>query len=105
MAQDDIISLDYDKKADVLYGSFRFANEPSYCEDLDDFTLIELGMFTNQPTGFRIISPSKHDLRRSLGLIRDFLRKTGRELQQLQKQRQIVQRELREDRITALLAV
>lgn len=51
-------TIDYDKEADVLYVSFGI-DEPSYCEPLNSFVLLELGAFTRQPTGFRVIQPGK----------------------------------------------
>ena len=54
-------TIDYDKDADVLYVSFGI-EEPSYCESLNSFILLELGAFTRQPTGFRVIQPGKRDI-------------------------------------------
>lgn len=54
--------LNYDNEADVLYVSFG-TGEPSYCDPLSSFLLLELGMFTNQPTGFRVIQPRKRDIK------------------------------------------
>ncbi len=53
--------LNYDNEADVLYVSFG-TGEPSYCDPLSSFLFLELGMFTNQPTGFRVIQPRKRGL-------------------------------------------
>lgn len=50
--------LNYDDEADVLYVSFG-AGECSYCKPVNNFLLLELGMFTNQLTGLRIIQPLK----------------------------------------------
>ena len=55
--------INYDDKADVLYVTFG-TNEPSYCEPLSNFLLLELGIFTNQPTGFRVIQPRKRNIRK-----------------------------------------
>jgi len=46
--------VDYDEFGDVLYVTFG-TGEPSYCEEIDDFFLLELGIFSNLPTGFRLI--------------------------------------------------
>lgn len=46
--------VDYDEFGDVLYVTFG-TGEPSYCEEVDDFLLLELGIFSNLPTGFRFI--------------------------------------------------
>ena len=56
-------TIDYDKEADVLYVSFGI-DEPSYCESLNSFVLLELGAFTRQPTGFRVIQPRKRDIKK-----------------------------------------
>ena len=45
----------YDSESDVYYVSFE-SGEPSYVEEIDDVLLIELGIFTNMPTGFRILN-------------------------------------------------
>jgi len=37
--------------------------EPSYCEEIDDFLLLELGVFTKLPTGFRIIGLKEQEKR------------------------------------------
>lgn len=46
--------VDYDEFGDVLYVTFG-TGEPSYCEEIDDFLLLEVGIFSNLPTGFRFI--------------------------------------------------
>ena len=43
----------YDEEADVLY--VTFGTELSYCEEIDDRLLVERGIFSNNPTGYRII--------------------------------------------------
>ncbi len=57
----------YDPEDDVYYISFG-TGEPSYAEEIDDILLIELGIFTNMPTGFRILNFKK--LRDKLGVVR-----------------------------------
>ena len=49
------ISQVYDSEDDVYYVSFE-TGEPSYVEEVDDDIVIELGIFTNMPTGFRILN-------------------------------------------------
>ncbi|MCK4418693.1 DUF2283 domain-containing protein [Candidatus Aerophobetes bacterium] len=49
-----IPKVDYDEHGDVLYVTFG-TGEASYCEEIDDFLLLELGMFSNLPTGFQLI--------------------------------------------------
>ena len=53
------INTSYDENADVLYVSFG-TGEPSYCEEVDDLILFEVGMFSHRPTGFQIIGFKKH---------------------------------------------
>lgn len=48
----------YDSEDDIYYVSFE-TGEPSYAEEVDDILLIELGIFTNMPTGFRILNYKK----------------------------------------------
>ena len=55
--------INYDDEADVLYVTFG-TDEPSYCEPLSNFLLLELGIFTNQPTGFRVIQPCERNIRK-----------------------------------------
>ena len=77
--------LNYDNEADVLYVSFG-TNEPSYCEPLNNFLLLELGMFTNQPTGFRIIQPRKRDIKKIVVILQKTLhQKIIKEIQQREK--------------------
>ena len=76
--------LNYDKEADVLYVSFG-TNEPSYCEPLNNFLLLELGMFTNQPTGFRIIQPQKRDIKKIVVILQTLHQKIAKEMQQREK--------------------
>jgi uncharacterized protein YuzE len=49
----------YDQEADVYYVSFR-TGEPSIVSEHDDALLIEIGMFSGIPTGFRILNYTKH---------------------------------------------
>ena len=66
--------LDYDNEADVLYVNFG-TNEPSYCEPINEFLLLEVGMFTSQPTGFRIIQPRKKNIKKIAFKIKKIIRK------------------------------
>lgn len=45
----------YDQEDDTYYVTFK-TGEPSYCIEMDDTMLIEVGLFTNLPTGFRILN-------------------------------------------------
>lgn len=49
----------YDPETDTMYVSFG-TGEPSYAEELDDVLVLEMGVFSRLPTGFRIINFSKH---------------------------------------------
>ena len=60
--------LNYDDEADVLYVSFG-TGEPSYCDPLSSFLFLELGMFTDQPTGFRVIQPGDRDAKETIATI------------------------------------
>lgn len=66
--------ISYDDEADVLYVSFGI-DEPSYCEPLSNFLLLELGMFTNQPTGFRVIQPRKRNIKKIIFTIQERIMK------------------------------
>jgi uncharacterized protein YuzE len=45
----------YDQDADIYYVTFK-TGEPSYAIEIDDIILLEVGLFTNMPTGFRILN-------------------------------------------------
>ena len=45
----------YNEEDDVYYVTFK-TGEPSYCVEVDDIFLLEVGLFTNLPTGFRILN-------------------------------------------------
>ena len=49
----------YDEEDDIYYVSFE-TGEPSYAEEVDDILIIERGIYTNMPTGFRILNFHKH---------------------------------------------
>ena len=48
----------YDRESDVYYVSFG-TGEPSYCVEVDDVLVVEVGLFSNLPTGYRILNKSK----------------------------------------------
>lgn len=48
------VEYDYDKEGDVLYISFG-TGEPSFCDNLNDFILIEFGIYSGLPTGMRML--------------------------------------------------
>ena len=49
----------YDQESDVYYVTFK-TGEPSYSQEIDDILVLDMGMFTNLPTGFRILNFKKH---------------------------------------------
>jgi hypothetical protein len=57
--EDIEISERYDREDDIYYVSMRTA-EPSFVREVDDRLLVEFGMFTNMPTGFRILNYTKN---------------------------------------------
>jgi hypothetical protein len=52
----------YDEEDDVYYVTFK-TGEPSYCREVDDILIIELGLFTNLPTGFRILNFNRNKIK------------------------------------------
>jgi hypothetical protein len=51
----------YDKEDDIYYVTFK-TGEPSYVVEVDDVLLIEMGLFTDLPTGFRILNFHKNKI-------------------------------------------
>lgn len=49
----------YDQEDDVYYVTFK-TGEPSYCVEVDDVFLLEVGLFSNLPTGFRVLNFHKN---------------------------------------------
>ena len=52
----------YDQEDDTYYVTFM-TGEPSYCVEIDDVLLLEVGVFTNLPTGFRILNFHKSNVK------------------------------------------
>ena len=52
----------YDQEDDTYYVTFK-TGETSYCIEVDDQLLLEVGLFTNLPTGFRILNFHKHKVK------------------------------------------
>ncbi len=48
----------YNQEEDVYYVTFK-TGEPSYAKELNDDFILELGMFSHRPTGFRILNFKK----------------------------------------------
>ena len=51
----------YDQEDDTYYVTFK-TGEPSYCIEIDDICLLEVGVFTNLPTGIRILNFHRHKI-------------------------------------------
>ena len=43
----------YDKEDGIRYVSFD-TGEPSYCVEIDDHILLEIGIHSGRPTGYRV---------------------------------------------------
>jgi len=54
-----VIKSYYDSESDVLYVSCLKDAPSSYCEEVDDFLLIERSIESKQITGYRILNFSK----------------------------------------------
>ena len=67
----------YDSEADTLYVSFG-TGEPSYAEEIDDVFVVEMGMFSHLPTGFRVINFSKHKVKTILTAIKKVIKQKAR---------------------------
>ncbi len=52
----------YDQEDDIYYVTFN-TGEPSYCTEVNDMFLLERGMFSNLPTGFRILNFHKNKVK------------------------------------------
>lgn len=51
----------YDKEGDVYYVTFK-TGEPSVAMEVDDMLIMEVGVFTKMPTGFRILNYKRHNI-------------------------------------------
>ena len=71
----------YDQEEDIYYVTFK-TGEPSYVMELDDVMLIEAGIFTNMPTGFRILHFSKN----KIGAVQILVKKIRRAFEEVTKQ-------------------
>ncbi|HWY39345.1 MAG TPA: hypothetical protein VNX27_00975 [Chthoniobacterales bacterium] len=54
-------SESYDPEEDIYYVTFK-TGEPSIVAEMEDNLLVEVGMFTGMPTGFRILNFKKADI-------------------------------------------
>jgi len=73
MQKDKQIVESYDSEADTLYVSFD-TGEPSYAEEIDDALVVEMGMSSHLPTGFRIINFSKHKEKEVLATVKKVIK-------------------------------
>jgi hypothetical protein len=53
--EDYAIDEVYDREEDIYYVTLK-TGEPSYCMEIDDILIAEVGMFTNSFTGFRVLN-------------------------------------------------
>jgi hypothetical protein len=53
------VSEQYDKEGDVYYVTLK-TGEPSIAVEHDDVLVMEMGIFTKLPTGFRILNYTRH---------------------------------------------
>lgn len=52
----------YNQEDDIYYVTFK-TGEPSYCVEINDVLLLEVGVFTSLPTGFRILNFHKQNVK------------------------------------------
>lgn len=88
----------YDQEDDVYYVTFK-TGEPSYSVEVDDILLLEVGVFTNLPTGFRILNFHKNDVKAvRIGVlikkIKDTLQESKGTLPSIEQREQAVERAL-----------
>jgi hypothetical protein len=70
----------YNEEDDVYYVTFK-TGEPSYCLEMDDVFLMELGLFTNLPTGFRILNFKQNKIKMvKIGLLLRKIKETLHEI-------------------------
>ena len=53
----------YDQESDIYYVSFK-TGEPSYAVELDDVLVLDVGLFTDLPTGFRILNYKRNPVQK-----------------------------------------
>lgn len=70
----------YDEEDDIYYVSFN-TGEPSYAVELDDILLFEFGLFTNMPTGFRILNFKQH----KVGSVKIIIKKAHEAIKEAEK--------------------
>lgn len=66
----------YDQEDDIYYVTFK-TGEPSYCVEVNDNLLLEVGTFTKLPTGFRILNFQKSKIKAvKIGVLIKKIKKT-----------------------------
>ncbi len=77
----------YDPEDDIYYVTFK-TGEPSYCREIDDVLLLEVGIFTGYPTGFRILNFHKNQVGAvHVGSLSRLIKKLRETLDSVQKER------------------
>lgn len=66
----------YDEECDIYYVTFK-TGEPSHIVELNNVILVEVGMFSSLPTGFRILNYSKSKLTNISFSVKDIHKKIG----------------------------
>lgn len=81
----------YDQEEDIYYVSMK-TGEPSYCIEMDDIIIAEVGMFTKAFTGFRVLNFNKNRpaLTQMLlkGKLKEGMRESMKSVKQLQDARE-----------------
>lgn len=81
----------YDQEEDIYYVSIK-TGEPSYCVEMDDIIIAEVGMFTKAFTGFRVLNFNKnrHALAQLLltGKLKEEMKESMKSIKQLQDSRE-----------------
>lgn len=72
----------YDQEDDIYYVSFK-TGEPSFVVEVDDILLLEVGIFTKTPTGFRILNFKKKmdqgEIQITFGRVKKAIRDTAKD--------------------------
>ena len=80
----------YDQEDDIYYVTFK-TGEPSYVVEVDDVMLLEIGMYTKMPTGFRILNYNSHKISGVefiVKKVKQTIEKTARNIPQLIRKRE-----------------
>lgn len=72
----------YNEEDDIYYVTFK-TGEPSYCYEIDDVLVLELGLFTHLPTGFRILNFKENKIKAiSIGVLIKKVKQTLHKIEQ-----------------------